>query len=205
MQAKHVHLDVQRVAIRCLGLFGLLERKPSEDLVKQLRLSFIKGPPPISREACRALVDLMMWHGPQEIDKAQGNDHSTQFENQKVDSLPTNGSDMEESVNTDVLNLLCGGFDRDDWAKAVNDENESICAVLGEGFAKMLLLSDKYPSISKNSQASVLRRLICLYFSNETKELPRYTGFSLIIFIVIPFIPLYFTFHHRESIIFVTC
>ncbi|XP_056162906.1 uncharacterized protein LOC115681414 isoform X2 [Syzygium oleosum] len=171
--AKHVHLDVQRVAIRCLGLSGLLERKPSEDLVKQLRLSFIKGPPPISREACRALVDLMMWHGPQEIDKAQGNDHSTQFENQKVDSLPTNGSDMEESVNTDVLNLLCGGFDRDDWAKAVSDENESICAVLGEGFAKMLLLSDKYPSISKNSQVSVLRRLICLYFSNETKDLPR--------------------------------
>ncbi|KAF8026871.1 hypothetical protein BT93_F3382 [Corymbia citriodora subsp. variegata] len=171
--AKHVHLDVQRVAIRCLGLFGLLERKLSEDLVKQLRLSLIKGPPPISREACRALVDLMMWHGPQEIDKALGNDDSTQFEIQKVDSLPTNGSDMEERVNSDVLSLLCGGFDRDDWAKVVNDENESICAVLGEGFAKMLLLSDKYPSISKNSQASVLRRLICLYFSNERKDLPR--------------------------------
>ncbi|XP_030520718.1 condensin complex subunit 3 [Rhodamnia argentea] len=171
--AKHVHLDVQRVSVRCLGLFGLVERKPSEDLVKQLRLSFIKGPPPISREACRALVDLMMWHGPQEIDRALGNDHSTQFGNQRVDSLPTNGSDMEESVNTDVLDLLCGGFDRDDWVKVVSDENESICAVLAEGFAKILLLRDKYPSISKDSQASVLRRLICLYFSNETKDLPR--------------------------------
>lgn len=171
--AKHVHLDVQRVATRCLGLFGLLERKPSEDLVKQLRLSLIKGPPLISREACRALVDLMMWHGPQEIDRALGNDDSTQFEIQKVDSLPSNGSDMEESVNTDVLNLLCGGFDRDEWVKVVSDENESVCAVLGEGLAKMLLLNDKYPSISKNSQASVLRRLICLYFSNETKDLHR--------------------------------
>lgn len=176
MQAKHVHLDVQRVAVRCLGLFGLLERKPSEDLVKQLRLSFINGPPPISREACKALIDLMMWHGPQEIDRALGDDHSTQFEIQKVDSLPMNGSDMEENVNTDVLDVLCGGLDRDDWAKIVSDENESICAVLGEGFAKMLLLSDKYPSISKNSQASMLRRLICLYFSNETTDLPRYTG-----------------------------
>lgn len=176
MQAKHVHLDVQRVSVRCLGLFGLVERKPSEDLVKQLRLSFIKGPPPISREACRALVDLMMWHGPQEIDRVLGNDHSTQFGNQKVDSLPNNGSDMEDSVNTDVLDLLCGGFDRDDWVKVASDENESICAVLAEGFAKMLLLRDKYPSISKDSQASVLRRLICLYFSNETKDLLRYTG-----------------------------
>ncbi|KAJ0755234.1 putative nuclear condensin complex subunit 3 domain-containing protein [Helianthus annuus] len=36
--AKHIHLDVQRAAVRCLGLFRLLERIPSEDLVKQLRL-----------------------------------------------------------------------------------------------------------------------------------------------------------------------
>ncbi|KAF3553316.1 hypothetical protein F2Q69_00016002, partial [Brassica cretica] len=64
--AKHTHLDVQRIAIKCLGLFGLLEKKPSEELVRQLRVAFCRSPPPISIMASKALVDLGMWHSPAE-------------------------------------------------------------------------------------------------------------------------------------------
>ncbi|KAL6639556.1 hypothetical protein ACP70R_023286 [Stipagrostis hirtigluma subsp. patula] len=42
--AKQNHVDVQRAALRCLSLLGLLENRPNSELVKQLRLSFINGP-----------------------------------------------------------------------------------------------------------------------------------------------------------------
>lgn len=58
--ARHVLLDVQMVSIRCLGLYGLLQKKLSDELVKQLRFSFVKGPSPISAMACQALIDLAM-------------------------------------------------------------------------------------------------------------------------------------------------
>ncbi|KAK6927824.1 Nuclear condensin complex subunit 3, C-terminal domain [Dillenia turbinata] len=46
-------------------------------------------------------------------------------------------------------------------------------AVLGEGFAKILLLSEKYPSLSDSTQPLILSKLISLYFANETKDLER--------------------------------
>ncbi|XP_052197858.1 uncharacterized protein LOC127804849 isoform X2 [Diospyros lotus] len=104
--AKHVHLDVQRVATRCLGLFALLERKPSEEIVKQLRLSFVKG-----------------------------------------------------SSSVGVM--------------AYADESESVKAVLGEGFAKVLLLSENYQGIPLSAHPFLLTKLIRLYFTDESKELPR--------------------------------
>lgn len=175
MQAKHVHLDVQRVAVRCLGLFGLLENKPSEELVKQLRLSFAKAPPTISIMACKALIDLGMWHGLPEVDKAMGQDHSVQPQADKTTFSPINLSETDEGLNVELLDLLYSGLETSDWGKSLEgDENESIQAVLGEGFAKILLLSEKYPSIPAALHPLILAKLINLYFSNESKDLQRW-------------------------------
>ncbi|XP_050228853.1 uncharacterized protein LOC126678036 [Mercurialis annua] len=172
--AKHIHLDVQRVAIRCLGLFGLLEKKPSEDLVKQLRLSYVKGPSSISIVACKTLIDLGMWHGTREVDKALGFDHASQSQESKIVFNPVNFSDPDDCLDVQLLDLLYAGLDRNDWTKSVvGDENETVQGVLGEGFAKILLLSENYPSIPTSLLPLLLAKLIILFFSNETKDLQR--------------------------------
>ncbi|KAK2652547.1 hypothetical protein Ddye_012403 [Dipteronia dyeriana] len=172
--AKHVHLDVQRVAVRCLGLFGLLENKPSKELVKQLRLSFLKGPSTISIMACKALIDLGMWHGPQEVDKATEKDFSLQPSEDKMTFTPIKLSETDEDLNIALLRLLYSGIQTSYWGKCLeSDENESIQAVLGEGFAKVLLLSENYPSIPASLHPLLLAKLINLYFSDESKDLQR--------------------------------
>lgn len=174
IQAKHIHLDVQRVAIRCLGLFGLLERKPSEDLIKQLRMSFLKGPSPISVVACKALVDLAMWHGPQEVDRAMGHNLSPQSQDENMSFNSIECSDTNGDTNLELLDFLCTGLDQDNLDKLPDtDESESVKSILGEGFAKMLLLSEKYPSISTSLHPSLLLRLISMYFHDETKDMER--------------------------------
>ncbi|KAI9396155.1 hypothetical protein POPTR_004G085500v4 [Populus trichocarpa] len=171
--AKHAHLDVQRVAIRCLGLFGLLEKKPSEELLKQLRLSFAKGPAPVSIMACKALIDLVMWHGPQEVDRVIGLDHSSNFQGDKMAVDLVDFSKADDNLNVELLDLLYAGFDRNNWGDVETEENETVQAALGEGFAKILLLSENYPSIPAALHPLHLAKLIKLYFSNETKELQR--------------------------------
>lgn len=183
MQAKHVHLDVQRIAIRCLGLFGLLENKPSEELVKQLRLSVTKGPPPISIMACKALIDLGMWHGPQEVDKAMGKDLLSQFEKDNLEYSPVNFSDADGDLDVKLLDLLFSGLEDNDWNESSEShDNESVRAILAEGFAKFLLLSEKYPSISASCHPVLLAKLITIYFSDESKELQRLIGFCFSFF-----------------------
>lgn len=170
LQAKHAHLDVQRIAVRCLGLFGLLEKKPSKEVVKQLRLSFIRGPTPISVMACKALIDLGMWHNPQEVDGSLGQE----VQDSEVTSSPITLSDEEENPSTKLLDLLYAALDKDDWDNLLgSDENESVQAVLGEGFAKILLLSENYPSIPASLHPLLLTKLINLYFSSKTKDLHR--------------------------------
>ncbi|KAL6959606.1 hypothetical protein U1Q18_039760 [Sarracenia purpurea var. burkii] len=172
--AKHVHLDVQGVATRCLGLFGLLQRKPSDEVVKQLRLSFVKGPSPISVMACKALFDLALWHGPHEVDKAMGQNLSSQLRDHATISFPVEMSDANGDLNVELLDLLFAGFDKGDCGRSADsDENDSIQAVLGEGFAKILLLSESYPNIPASSHPLLLAKLISLYFSDETKEMQR--------------------------------
>ncbi|GLU10649.1 hypothetical protein SLE2022_274350 [Rubroshorea leprosula] len=172
--AKHVHLDVQRIAVRCLGLFGLLENKPSEELVKQLRLSFVKGPPPIRVVACKALIDLGMWHGPQEVDRAMGPNLSSLLREDKLHFSPVNFLDNAEDFNVELLDLLYSGLETNNCSNSLeNSDSESVQAALGEGFAKILLLSDKYPRIPSSFFPLLLAKLISLYFSNETKDLQR--------------------------------
>ncbi|XLS52745.1 hypothetical protein HN51_013422 [Arachis hypogaea] len=172
--AKHAHLDVQRIAVRCLGLFGLLERKPRAELLKQLRISYIKGPHQISVEACKALIDLGMWHGPQEVDRVLNPHISSKITSEKRSFSPVNFSDLERDLDVDTLDLLFGGFENDDWADSLTgNEDECVHAVLGEGFAKILLLSDNYPSISPSLHPVILSKLIYLYFRDVSDHLQR--------------------------------
>ncbi|XP_071735403.1 uncharacterized protein [Rutidosis leptorrhynchoides] len=171
--AKHIHLDVQRAAIRCLGLFGILERNLSEDLVKQLRLSFVKGPTLVSSMACKALMDLATWHAPHEVDKAMNCNLSSQFKDGSKTIEPVDWSDTNEDIEIELIDLLYAGFDRTDFSKPDLVENESAHAVLAEGFAKILLLSENYPSVSVASHPLILTKLITLYFSQKTADLNR--------------------------------
>ncbi|XP_057521686.1 uncharacterized protein LOC130801810 [Amaranthus tricolor] len=170
--AKHLNLDVQRVALRCLGLYGLLERRPSVEVVKQLAFSFVKGPSSISLLAGKGLMDLLMWHDPQEVDKALGQEFFTQLDNGLHQT-----SDMCNKIdgfNFGVLYLLYVGLERDFVDQTLDvEENESVQATLGEGFAKILLLSESYPSIPDSLHSLILVKLITLYFSRENIEIPR--------------------------------
>ncbi|KAG2307361.1 hypothetical protein Bca52824_027109, partial [Brassica carinata] len=173
--AKHTHLDVQRIAIKCLGLFGLLEKKPSEELVRQLRIAFCRSPPPISIMASKALVDLGMWHSPTEVDMAMGQDLMSQFEDENIDFLPVDLSNAEEDLNFKMLDLLYAGLESEDWREYTEStENESVKATVGEGFAKLLLLGEKFPNLPASLYPFVLGKLISLYFSEESKEQLRF-------------------------------
>ncbi|CAL2244577.1 unnamed protein product [Prunus armeniaca] len=172
--AKHSHLEVQRIAVRCLGLFGLLEKKPSQELVKQLKVSFVKGPAPISIIACKALFDLGMWHNLQEVDRVVGQDVLSQHQDYDITSSPLNFSDTDGISNIKLLDLLYAGLIKDDWDNSLaSDENESVQGALGEGFAKVLLVSENYKSMPTSLHPLLLSKLITLYFSNESKDLHR--------------------------------
>ncbi|XP_034209473.1 condensin complex subunit 3 isoform X4 [Prunus dulcis] len=172
--AKHSHLEVQRIAVRCLGLFGLLEKKPSQELVKQLKVSFVKGPAPISIIACKALFDLGMWHNLQEVDRVVGQDVLSQHQDYDITSSPLNFSDTDGISNIKLLDLLYAGLIKDDWDNSLaSDENESVQGALGEGFAKVLLVSENYQGMPPSLHPLLLSKLITLYFSNESKNLHR--------------------------------
>ncbi|KAL2504459.1 ARM repeat superfamily protein [Abeliophyllum distichum] len=172
--AKHGHLDVQRAALRCLGLFGLLERKPSEELVRQLRCSFVKGPSAVTIMASKALLDLGTWHGPHEVDKAMNCNLSSQLHDHRMSWTPVDLSNGSQDLDIELLDLLYAGLERQDWgASAEVDENESIQAILGEGLAKILLLSEKFPGVQASTYHLLLAKLIILYFCSESSELQR--------------------------------
>ncbi|KAK1308419.1 hypothetical protein QJS10_CPA09g00387 [Acorus calamus] len=174
--AKHVHVDVRRAATRCLGLFALRDRKLSEEAVKQLRLSFIHGPSPVSIMACKVLIDLAWWLGPGEVDRAMGLDLPPSC-NDKKNFDTVNLSGLNDDPGIALLDLLYSGFDKDDVDECFcTSEPETIRFVLGEGFAKILLLSEKYPCISASLHTLMLRRLISLYFCEEKDELQRVIG-----------------------------
>ncbi|KAH9624926.1 hypothetical protein KSS87_008375, partial [Heliosperma pusillum] len=168
---KHANLDVQRAAIRCLGLYGLLERKPGEDVVKQLVCSFAKSPSPIGLLAGKALVDLIMWHGPQEVDTVIGPNFYSQADFSGLLCHKIDDSDVG------ILHLLYAGLENDFSEKPVDFEgNESVQAALGEGFAKILLLSESYPSMPSFLHSLILAKLIALYFSPENEFLSSLDG-----------------------------
>lgn len=173
MQAKHSHIDVQRVATRCLSLFGILERRPTGELVSQLRQSFIDGATSVRIMASKSLIDLLTWHGPQEVDKAIGIDIK-QPNNEKEGLVSIHSSNLRDDESIGLLDLLYNGLNSDDSGEVGDaDDDESVHSILGEGFAKILLLSENYPSISTCLSPLILHKLVNLYFCDETKELQR--------------------------------
>ncbi|KAL6003435.1 hypothetical protein ACLOJK_023658 [Asimina triloba] len=171
---KHIHVDVQRVATRCLGLFGLVEKKPSEDLVRQLRLSYANGPYPVRVMATKALMDLVMWHGPRELDRALGLDLSSKAHDSEQSLPSVNLGVANADLTIETLDLLNAGLDQDDCEESVGmDDHETVKAILGEGFAKFLLLSDNYSSVPASLHPLLLGKLINLYFNSNMKELLR--------------------------------
>lgn len=174
LQAKNVHLDVQRISIRCLGLFGLLDKRANEKVLKQLRDSFIKGLHPISIMACKALFDLVMWHGPHEIDKALGQDYSLQSSFDKISFSSINLSEANEVLTVGSLDLLYAGLDKDErYNSSATNEIESVQTIVAEGFAKILLLSENYSSMPASLHPPLLSKLVNIYFSSE-KDLERW-------------------------------
>ncbi|KAL3630411.1 hypothetical protein CASFOL_023395 [Castilleja foliolosa] len=171
--AKHSNLDVQRASIRCLGLFGLLERRPSENIVKQLRLSFVKGPPTVTIMSAKALLDLGIWHGTDEMDKAMNCNLSSHLRDHKVSQTPVDFCNGSEDLDIELLDLLYAGLEHD-WDGFVDVENnQSIHGILGEGLAKILLLSNKFGGSHASTHHLLLAKLINLYFSSENEELQR--------------------------------
>uniref|UniRef100_A0A0E0A7T0 Nuclear condensin complex subunit 3 C-terminal domain-containing protein n=1 Tax=Oryza glumipatula TaxID=40148 RepID=A0A0E0A7T0_9ORYZ len=160
---KQNHVDVQRVALRCLCLFGFLENRPNAELVKQLRLSFINGPDLVSAMACKALIDLVTWHGPQEIDQTIGIE-SSDATNEKSQFTTVDISNMnDDDLNIGVLDILFSGFLKDDWEfNLEGDNHDNVPTILGEGFAKILLLSENYARISADLHPVILARLRCV-------------------------------------------
>ncbi|GAA0186430.1 hypothetical protein LIER_33718 [Lithospermum erythrorhizon] len=172
--AKHAHLEVQRGAVRCLGLYGLLEHKPSVELVKQLRLSFSWGSHSIAAMASKGLFDLGMWHGPQEVDKSLNTNFSSELQDYNLASTSPELDGADGDLYIEFLNLLFAGFEKYDMHNSAEiDDSESPLAILGEGFAKFLLLSEKYPTMDAVSHPFLLAKLINLYFCSDSKVLPR--------------------------------
>lgn len=164
---------MQRASVRCLGLFGLLERKPSEDIVKQLRSSFVKGPSTVTIMASKALLDLAIWHGPDEMDKAMNCNLSSHIHDHEISSTSFEFGDESEDLDIELLDLLCVGLEHD-WDDVEEvEENQSIQDVLGEGLAKILLLSNKFPGAHASKHHLILVKLIKLYFSSENEEFQR--------------------------------
>ncbi|VFQ99691.1 unnamed protein product [Cuscuta campestris] len=172
--AKHIHLDVQRAAVRCLGLFGLLEGRPSDDIIKYLRRSFVKGPSTITIMASKALMDLAMWHGPNEVDNALEPPLSSQEHDHTTVVTPIELGNDKDGSEIKLLHLLYDGLGKNDWDDSIdNNEDESVNSILGEGFAKFLLLSEKYSVLPAVSHPQLLAKLIGLYFCSESKDLQR--------------------------------
>ncbi|KAH6796928.1 ARM repeat superfamily protein [Perilla frutescens var. hirtella] len=171
--AKHSNLDIQRASVRCLGLFGLLERKPSENVVKQLRCSFVKGPSTVKIMASMALLDLATWHGPNEMDKAMNCNLSLNLHDHEISSTPIEFGNGSEDLDVELLDLFCAGLEHD-WDELEEvEEHLSIQDVLGEGLAKILLLSSKFPGSHASKHQFILAKIIKLYFNSENKELQR--------------------------------
>ncbi|GER47076.1 condensin complex subunit [Striga asiatica] len=171
--AKHSNLDVQRASVRCLGLFGLLEKKPSEVTVKQLRLSFIKAPPMVAIVSAKALLDLGIWHGLDEMDRAMNCNLSSQLRNNTTSLAPLDFCNESEDLDIELLDLLFVGLGHDWGDFGEMEDNQSIQGILGEGLAKILLLSNKFSGSRVSTHHLVLAKLVSLYFSSENDELQR--------------------------------
>eukprot|EP00250_Pteridium_aquilinum_P000880 c11059_g1_i1 orf=140-3382(+) len=189
--AKHIHPEVQRAAVRSLGIFCTKETKPSLQAVKQLRLALLNGIGLIQKMASKALFDLCMWHGAHVLDRGMG---------LKVPSVeaPTEVADPESESS--ILEVLAQMLDRDDMkqeqmAGIEAGDGETLQSIIAEGFAKMLLQSKDFSDILPLQQ-SVFTKMLRLYFTEETRSVPRLRQCLAMFFETYPSVSL----HHKSCI-----
>ncbi|KAH7286349.1 hypothetical protein KP509_32G002700 [Ceratopteris richardii] len=162
--AKHIHTEVQRAAIRCLGLFCIKEVKPSLQALKQLRVILLNGVLLSQKMASKALFDLCMWHGAPLLDRG-------------ISLCVTDEGDPDGDSGLPALELLAQKLDVIDTEKQHLTENEdgeeeTLQGILAEGFAKLLLQSKTFSDIIP-LQEPIFTKLVRLYFNEETRNTPR--------------------------------
>lgn len=75
-------------------------------------------------------------------------DLPSQFNDQNKGFCPIDFEDSNDNLDVALLDMLFSGFNRPEWCECEDiDENESVLAVLGEGFAKILLRSESYRDV----------------------------------------------------------
>lgn len=168
--AKHIHPEVQRAAVRSLGLFCAREPKPSLQAVKQLRLALTNGISILQKMASKALFDLCMWHGAAVVDRAIGLGIPSQ------EGLIDDGA-LKGDNGLPTLDLLAQKLDADDteqesMVQGEAGDAETVQSIIAEGFAKLLLQSKVFSDILP-LQHSVFAKVLRLYFNEETKSVPR--------------------------------
>ena len=94
-------------------------------MVNQLVLSFVKGPSPVSLLAGEGLIDLLMWHGPQEVDRVIGQDALLQVRDSRVD-LTADLCHKNCDVNLGVLDLLFAGLGSGVLSKTMDSDENAV-------------------------------------------------------------------------------
>ncbi|BBN11728.1 condensin complex subunit 3 [Marchantia polymorpha subsp. ruderalis] len=178
---KHLHPEVQRAGVRCLGIFCGLEKVPSSRGVEQLRLCLsLSDRYYVQEMALRALFDLILQHGATGLDHAlgilpdiSGVPHPPGPQTSHKFRSADDNSEREQSMilRLPLLELLAGSFDHDDLTREEDEIPLKTC-IAAEGFAKVLLQSKRFPEIGV-IQDGVLAKLVCLYFSFSTQNFAR--------------------------------
>lgn len=128
--------------------------------------------------ASKALLDLAIWHGPDEMDKAMNCKLTSHIHGHEISSAPFEFGEGSEDLDIELFDLLCVGLEQD-WDDLDEDEeNQSIQDVLGEGLAKILLLSNKFPGSHTSKHHLILAKLFKLYFSSEEEFQRLATSFN---------------------------
>ncbi|KAL3677038.1 hypothetical protein R1sor_026986 [Riccia sorocarpa] len=178
---RHLHPEVQRAGVRCLGIYCCLERTPSRRGVEELIVTLsLSNRVYVQEMAFKALFDLILCHGPTAVDLArevvQDSPDSLRQPGLQVAHLFFSNGDRHVGehniiLRIPVVELLAGSFQPEDPVGKAQAVRPTTAAAV-EGFAK-LLLQGKHVLEIRRVQDTVLQRLICLYFSPSTENHPR--------------------------------
>ncbi|KAG0609362.1 hypothetical protein M758_8G178700 [Ceratodon purpureus] len=179
--AKHVHPEVQKSGIRCLGLFAQLATKPTSSVVRQLRLSISSGIPIVQNMAIKALFDFILCHGATNLDRAIdiGPDLGPVPEpcpfGTQVPAYGVEG-DLATAMRKPLLELLVSLLDSgtiyEEMDEDIAEDPETPRSLVAEGFAKLLLQSRLFKDIQAIEDA-ILAKLLRLYFNDDLEISPR--------------------------------
>lgn len=166
---KHIHTEVQKAGLRCLGFFCHLDEKPSPKIIQALRLALSSPQETVRNMAVKATFDLIICHGVGCIDDAA-------FCNQLA-SEPGTGGKGSLHTRIPMIDMMLSWLDVDAWNqeaeedKSASHDSEKTTTVVAEGFAKLLIRGKAGDRICE--QHAILQKLLLLYFNSKTAEFPR--------------------------------